>query len=363
MISEMSTRRNKNTGTTSKRQRTADENERQQLVEEVEDPRTNSMRSIARIKFNRAVDFAHSSTEVGNVTVYIDLLEEAWKLFTVEEVEELLDAYLEVKSILFDRLGQKKTETTSFLALQFSELQGYEKLPKFSGDYQEWISFRDAFMLEVGGSKLLEPKNKLRRLLGCLEGRAKRIVGNWEYADENYQRAWQTLVDEFENQDLAINGHLDELFNLKKCEMADTDSLKELTDIAKGKQRDILSMKNMTEEKLGDILWRKEIERRLDEASLSAWLMSKKAEEIATCEELYDFLSKRARSLEVSRPGSSMDQLQRYQDQEDKEQSMDTCKSGNSRGNLPQYLRRECLYCGIKNQSLLRFRQFKCERS
>lgn len=157
---------------------------------------------------------------------------------------------------------------------------------------------------------------------------------------------------------MAINGHLDEFLNLKKCKTADTDSMKELTDIAKGKQRDILSMKHMTEEKLGDILWRKEIEKRLDIATLSGWLMSKKAEEIATCEELYNFLSRRARSLEVSRSGSSMDQLQRYQDQEDKEQSMDTCKSGNSRGNLPRYLMRECLYCGIKNHNISRCYNF-----
>lgn len=298
-------------------------------VEEVENRSTSGTNTIARIKFNRAVNFALSS-ESGNVSVFLGLLEEAWKEMSSKEVEEFLDEYLEVKSILLDRLNNKESQKNSSLALQLAEMRGYERLPTFSGDFEDWIGFRDAFMLEVGGSKILEPKHKLRRLMGCLEGRARRVIGNWEYKNENYEKAWQILVTEFENQDMAISGHLNEFINIKQCAPHDSEALKELMDVAKGKQRDILSMRNMSFERFADILWRREIEGRLDEKTRAAWLMSAKKEEIATCEELYCFMAKRAKAMEASNPGHLRSELS---------------NSVNPRNDSSRKIAPECVYC------------------
>lgn len=185
------------------------------------------LKSIARIKFDKAVGFALSPTSNGNVEVYLGLLEEAWKEFTREEIEEQLDLYLEIKSVFLEGLKMNnKQDTNPLIIHQLAEMQGYEKLPMFSGEFKDWISFRDAFLLEVGGSAVLEPKNKLRRLMGCLTGRARRVIGNWSYTDENYEKAWQTLVTEFENQDLALNEHLEEFHKLQKCKPNNHQALK-----------------------------------------------------------------------------------------------------------------------------------------
>lgn len=290
-------------------------------------------RTIARVKFDRAVNMAFSSVHEINVTVYLSLLEEAWKAMSLEEVEELLDTYIEAKSAYVEKQKQVEMKNNPSLARQLAEIQGYEKLPEFSGEFQDWISFRDAFVLEVGGSEILEPKQKLRRLLGCLTGRAKRVVGNWEFTDENYDLAWLALINEFENPDLALNGHLDTFYNLKQCRPNDVESLKELLDVAKGKQRDIMNMNGMSGEKLGDILWRKEVERRLDEATRVAWYMSAKREEIATCDELYNFLAKRSRAI-------------------------DTAKPSGSKAYLPTKSISDCLYCLSTSHTLFRCNQF-----
>lgn len=267
------------------------------------------------MKFDRAVNFAMSSDPVGNVKVFLALLEEAWKEMSTEEGEELLEIYLEVKSAFMDKLEQVQVQVqnTAPLACQLAEIQGYEKLPIFSEKFEEWIGFRDSFMLEVGCSKVLEPKNKLRRLMSCLSGRAKRVVGNWEFIDENYELAWRALVEEFENPDMALKGHLESFLRLKQCRQDNVEDLKELMDIAKGKQRDIMTMHEMSKERLGDILWKKEVEQRLDEKTKTAWLMSTKKGKIATCEKLYDFLAQRARAVESSKPNTSSVYIKREQ--------------------------------------------------
>lgn len=263
--------------------------------------RMEPVQSIAKIKFDKAVGFALSPTSNGSIEVYLGLLEEAWKEFTREEIEEHLDQYLEIKSVFTESLKKNNMQDNNpSLIHQIAEMQGYEKLPMFSGEFKDWISFRDAFLLEVGESKVLEPRNKLRRLIGCLSGRARRVIGNWPYTDENYEKAWLALITEFENQDLALNEHLHEFLKLNKCQPQDSKALKELVDIAKGKNRDIMTMKGMSGERLADILWRKEVENRLDDGTKTAWLMSGKKEEIATCDELYEFLIKRSRAQEAS---------------------------------------------------------------
>lgn len=57
-----------------------------------------------------------------------------------------------------------------------------------------------------------------------------------------------------------------------------------------------MTMKEMSGERLADILWRNEVENRLEDATKTAWMMSGKKEEIATCDELYEFLVKRSRA-------------------------------------------------------------------
>lgn len=330
--------------------------DRTREVEEVEDTSTTAEYTLTRIKFNRVVNFAFSP-QPGNASVFLQLLEEAWKAMSVREVEELIDEYLEVKSILLKKLDHKEAQEKPSLALQLAEMQGYGKLPVFSGDFEDWIGFRDAFLLEVGSSKILEPKLKLRRLMGCLDGRARRVIGNWEYKNENYEKAWQTLVNEFENQDMAINGYLAEFYDLNKCEEQDPEALKYLMDVAKGKQRDILSMKNMSDGRLADIIWRKEIEKRLDDETRAAWLMSTKTGEIATCEELYSFMAKRAKAIEASIPGSSRNDSP-WELDISSAQEAELSNPGSSRGELAETSERACLYCSETGHSLAFCKEF-----
>jgi len=67
-------------------------------------------------------------------------------------------------------------------------------LPKFTGKYEEWISFHDRFQSLVDGNASLAPVDKLQYLFSCLSGDATRVVANIPIQGDNYATAYESYV-------------------------------------------------------------------------------------------------------------------------------------------------------------------------
>lgn len=96
-----------------------------------------------------------------------------------------------------------------------------------------------------------------------------------------------------ETQNELLNYYLQSIDDLEKCEPGDVFALENLVNTFRSTKRSILAMKNMTPELFADVLWRRNLEKQLDDETRMAWEYSEKAGEIPTCEELYTFLDRR----------------------------------------------------------------------
>ena len=85
-------------------------------------------------------------------------------------------------------------------------------LPRFSGDYTQWTSFRDLFSLMVSSNNELAKVAKMHYLMGCLSGEALQLVKSLTISEESFAIAWQALVNRYENPRLLISAELDQLF-------------------------------------------------------------------------------------------------------------------------------------------------------
>ncbi|XP_071056459.1 uncharacterized protein [Onthophagus taurus] len=91
-------------------------------------------------------------------------------------------------------------------------------LPKFSGEYTDWLPFKDAFLSAVHNNDKLTSSEKFRYLRSSLQNEPLNLLAALETSNENYSLAWNMLKDRYENERLIIHNHLKALFDLpNKC--------------------------------------------------------------------------------------------------------------------------------------------------
>lgn len=172
------------------------------------------------------------------------------------------------------------------------------KLPPFSGNFDEWESFRDRFVSLIVNNPDLSAFTRMHFLSSSLTGRALEAIKNIPITADNFEIAWRTLTTRYENKRRLIEGHVSVLFNLKQVHR---ESASELTDLRDQANRAIASLKRLdrsAEEILNDILVYC-ISQKLDQATRKAWrLKTGDNPVIPSYEELDRFLTTRARALE-----------------------------------------------------------------
>lgn len=87
--------------------------------------------------------------------------------------------------------------------------------PKFDGTVTNWRSFRDTFNSLVNQNSSIGKFESFHYLLSCLSDPALTTVKLFPLAAANYDLAWQSLSDRYENQRLLATTHLDKLFAFK----------------------------------------------------------------------------------------------------------------------------------------------------
>lgn len=73
------------------------------------------------------------------------------------------------------------------------------ELPTFSGAYDEWLVFRDAFTAVIHDDESIPAVQKLRYLCSFVKNDGARIIENLETTENNYDVAWNLLTDRFNN--------------------------------------------------------------------------------------------------------------------------------------------------------------------
>ncbi|XP_077280515.1 uncharacterized protein LOC143907546 [Temnothorax americanus] len=102
------------------------------------------------------------------------------------------------------------------------------QLPEFAGKYEEWPAFRDLFHLIIGKDAATTPVEKLHYLKSCLKGEAELLVRSLPTTDENFERAWKTLTDYYQNKRLLVRSYLAQFTSLQKLKGESVSELRKV---------------------------------------------------------------------------------------------------------------------------------------
>lgn len=84
------------------------------------------------------------------------------------------------------------------------------ELPKFDGSYLNWRQFYDLFK-QLIHDQPISPAQKLYYLRANVTGDAHNLIQHFQATDSNYEIAWSTLVERFDNKRLLLTAQLNRL--------------------------------------------------------------------------------------------------------------------------------------------------------
>jgi len=103
-------------------------------------------------------------------------------------------------------------------------------LPKFSGTYSEWESFRETFGSLVESDGKLTDTLKFHYLKSCVSDKAAKLISNLTVTDDNYAVAWKLLTKKYENKRALIHSHLESFICFPAIKFENLGELRKLRD-------------------------------------------------------------------------------------------------------------------------------------
>ncbi|KMQ85597.1 hypothetical protein RF55_15751 [Lasius niger] len=104
------------------------------------------------------------------------------------------------------------------------------QLPQFSGKFEDWLAFRDLFSLSLSRRPPCQ-KSKFHYLKTSVKEDAEHLIQNLPSTEVNFERAWSTLKDHFENKRLLVRSYLAAFTSLPRMK---ADSVADLRRIFHG---------------------------------------------------------------------------------------------------------------------------------
>lgn len=144
------------------------------------------------------------------------------------------EAYLNQKGVLLDMVTPPTSAHSAATTAPVSEQSAARttlpriQLPQFSGKFEDWPAFRDLFQSIIGNDRSLSAVEKLHYLKVSLKADADALIKNLPTTTENYQRAWDSLVEQFENKRLLVRSCLSRFTALPKMKSESASELRKV---------------------------------------------------------------------------------------------------------------------------------------
>ncbi|XP_043279324.1 uncharacterized protein [Venturia canescens] len=249
---------------------------------------------------------------------------------TVEEI------YMNQRGILLDYISELPHQPNHTISQQRRDSPQARtslpriQLPSFNGEYEDWPRFRDLFLSMIGNDNHLHDVEKLHYLKSTVKGEAEATIKNIPITAENYQRAWQSLANVYENKRLLVSSCLTKFSHQPKMTAETTAELKRVfhsmvttVNVLEGIGRPIDSSEDLFVFSVTELLdprTRREWESAINDSK-----------ETPTYETLKTFLEKRLQMLEALNPSAS---------------------SSSSKGNHPRKTKTHCTQAKKYNECL-----------
>ncbi|UYV63724.1 hypothetical protein LAZ67_2005433 [Cordylochernes scorpioides] len=189
--------------------------------------------------------------------------------------------------------GIKQDKSTSE---EFSIKLPKFQLPIFSGNFSEWLGFKEIFIKVIDQNRALANSQKLQYLVSALRGDAARLVRAFSISDENYSIAWKTLIYRYDNKRELAFRQIYNFFNLGFIKGDSNKALYEFLDICNEGVQNLSSLGLERNILVGSILIYI-IQSKLDNSLKKDWELHIDVQVYPSYDELMAFLEKYARSL------------------------------------------------------------------
>lgn len=103
-------------------------------------------------------------------------------------------------------------------------------LPVFSDKYDDWGPFKNIFTTMFHDHPTLPKVQKMQYLIAALKGEARDIISSLETSEENYDEAWKTLKERYDDDSLIIQKHIRALFEQSVITKENHSALRKLLD-------------------------------------------------------------------------------------------------------------------------------------
>lgn len=181
-------------------------------------------------------------TSLRKVKLSVQLLKNTWTEFKIatEEFDGLIldetqleeitqtslgaeDSYVEAKTFAQDLIEDEeddKSQHSSRASVSHHDIQETNvqlsrlTIKPFSGKYEDWAEFKDIFKSCVMKNVKLPDIQKLHQLKSILTEEPSKLIKNLKMRDNNFDIAWQTLNDHYENQTKVVWGYLQRFFEI-----------------------------------------------------------------------------------------------------------------------------------------------------
>jgi len=104
------------------------------------------------------------------------------------------------------------------------------ELPTFTGKYDEWSPFFDAFQSIIHTNVSITAVQKLQYLKGCLKGDASKVISSLEISALNYEVAWNLLKKRYDNKRIIVQAHVRAIMELPCMSKENAIELRQIAD-------------------------------------------------------------------------------------------------------------------------------------
>lgn len=179
------------------------------------------------------------------------------------------------------------------------------EIPLFSGNYEDWTSFRDFFNSLIHTNKTIGNVQKLQYLKGALDpdGEAHALIKLIPVTDANYAEAWRKLTSRYDHKRYIVDSLLKSFFSQPKISKENHNDIKKLID----RSSEIVQSLQLQGVRVDhwDCIIVHVIVSKLDCETHKHWELLQKKNELPKFKDLQSFLEGRWQSLEMVYEDSS----------------------------------------------------------
>ncbi|XP_043485821.1 uncharacterized protein LOC122513498 [Polistes fuscatus] len=159
------------------------------------------------------------------------------------------------------------------------------EIPKFDGDIDKWLSFKNCFLTYIDARTDLSDLCKLIYLRDSLVGMPLSVLQTYPLTGENYKISWAYLLERFDVQSVHLARALDALIDIPRLE---TTSIEDITQFVNNLRARVRTVNFFNKPYALQV---RLAERALPHAILQEWIKRIDLYDYPTIEKLCDFLT------------------------------------------------------------------------